>query len=75
MENIELKEALDKLALREKYIIISRFFKGKTQEEVARCLKISQAQISRIEKAALRQLRRHYTGQAVKKEETSSLPC
>jgi RNA polymerase sporulation-specific sigma factor len=75
LENIELKEALDKLALREKYIIISRFFKGKTQEEVARCLKISQAQISRIEKAALRQLRRHYTGQALVKDETRSLPC
>lgn len=65
LENIELKEALDKLGLREKYIIISRFFKGKTQEEVAASLHISQAQISRIEKGALCRLRQHYTGQAV----------
>ncbi len=77
LENIELKEALDSLALREKYIIISRFFKGKTQDEVARSLKISQAQISRIEKAALRQLRKHYTGQALSltRDKKNSLPC
>ena len=75
LENIELKEALDKLALREKYIIVSRFFKGKTQDEVARSLEISQAQISRIEKGALRELRRHYTGQAVAKDEAGTQSC
>lgn len=77
LENIELKEALDSLAMREKYIIISRFFKGKTQDEVARSLNISQAQISRIEKAALRQLRKHYTGQAITLtgDEKNYLPC
>lgn len=72
LENIELKEALNKLGLREKFIIVSRFFQGKTQEEVARCLKISQAQISRIEKSALRQLRNYYTGQAVGKNTVES---
>ncbi|MEW5919479.1 MAG: RNA polymerase sporulation sigma factor SigG [Bacillota bacterium] len=78
LENIEMREALEKLALREKYIIIARFFQGKTQEEVARCLGISQAQISRIEKAALGRLRRYYTGQAMDKDgagQQGSLPC
>jgi len=38
----------------------SRFFEGKTQVEIARQVGISQAQVSRIEKAALEMIRRHY---------------
>lgn len=79
LENIELKEALKKLTLRERFVILSRFFQGKTQEEVSCCLGISQAQISRIEKAALRRLRCHYTGQAGEGEKNEGrqgfLPC
>ena len=60
LETVALKEALEKLEPRERYILIARFFQGKTQMEVARRVGISQAQISRIEKAALRFIRRHY---------------
>ena len=64
LENIALKEALEKLSPRERYILIARFFQGKTQMEVAQKVGISQAQISRIEKAALRFIRQHYREQA-----------
>lgn len=64
LETISLKEALEKLDPRERYILIARFFQGKTQMEVARKVGISQAQISRIEKAALKFIRQHYRGQA-----------
>lgn len=60
LENIALKEALERLSLRERYVIIERFFRGKTQVEVSEKLGISQAQISRIEKNALRLLRDYY---------------
>ena len=60
LETVALKEALEKLEPRERYILIARFFQGKTQTEVARRVGISQAQISRIEKAALKFIRRHY---------------
>lgn len=64
LENIALREALEKLSPRERYILIARFFQGKTQMEVAQKVGISQAQISRIEKAALRFIRQHYREQA-----------
>ncbi len=60
LENIALQEALDKLDPREKGIIEARFFEGKTQVEIARQVGISQAQVSRIEKAALEMIRHHY---------------
>ena len=60
LENIALQEALDRLEPREKLIIEARFFEGKTQVEIARKVGISQAQVSRIEKAALEMIRRHY---------------
>jgi RNA polymerase sporulation-specific sigma factor len=60
LENIALQEALDRLDPREKKIIEARFFEGKTQVEIARQVGISQAQVSRIEKAALEMIRRHY---------------
>ncbi len=64
LETVALKEALAKLEPRERYILIARFFQGKTQMEVARRVGISQAQISRIEKAALKFIRRQYSEQA-----------
>jgi len=60
LENIALQEALGKLEPREKQIIEARFFEGKTQVEIAQKVGISQAQVSRIEKAALEMIRRHY---------------
>ena len=56
-DQILLKEALTKLNDREKTILTLRFFQGKTQVEVAQEIGISQAQVSRLEKAALEQFR------------------
>lgn len=58
VENISLKEALKKLTPREMNIIEHRFYKGKTQMEVAAEIGISQAQVSRIEKGAIDKMRR-----------------
>ncbi len=57
LDSIALKEALKKLNEREKNIITLRFFKGKTQVEIAKMIGISQAQVSRLEKGALEKIR------------------
>ncbi len=59
LEGIAIKEAMKKLNDREKHIVNLRFFAGKTQMEVAEEIGISQAQVSRLEKAALKQLKKH----------------
>lgn len=59
LENISLKEALDHLTERERFIINMRFFKCKTQMEVASEVGISQAQVSRLEKSALKNMRKY----------------
>ncbi len=59
VENISLNEAMKKLSEREKYIINLRFFEGKTQMEVAEEINISQAQVSRLEKSALKNMRKY----------------
>lgn len=59
LEEIAIKEAMKKLNNREKHIISLRFFQGKTQMEVADEIGISQAQVSRLEKAAIKQLRKY----------------
>ncbi|MEG1537360.1 MAG: sigma-70 family RNA polymerase sigma factor, partial [Clostridiales bacterium] len=59
MEALNIKEGLEKLGDREKKILNLRFFVGKTQMEVAEEIGISQAQISRLEKNALMQLRKY----------------
>jgi len=58
LEEIALKDALDRLNQREQLILKLRFFEGKTQMEVAEEIGISQAQVSRLEKAALNHLRK-----------------
>lgn len=58
LEDIALKEALKKLSPRERNIINMRFYNGKTQMEIAREIGISQAQVSRLEKGALEQIRK-----------------
>ena len=57
IENIALKEALAKLVGRERDIIRLRYYKGKTQMEIAAEIGISQAQVSRLEKSAIDKLR------------------
>ena len=57
MENIALREVLDKLSERDQQVIRMRFFEDKTQTEVAKVLGLSQVQISRIERQALNLLR------------------
>lgn len=59
VENISLNEAMKKLNDREKYIIKLRFFQGKTQMEVAEEINISQAQVSRLEKSALKNMKKY----------------
>lgn len=59
LEILAIKEALTRLNEREKMILTMRFYKGKTQMEVADEIGISQAQVSRLEKAALGQLRKY----------------
>lgn len=58
LEEIALKEALKTLTGREREIINMRFFKGKTQMEIAGEIGISQAQVSRLEKGALEHIRK-----------------
>ena len=59
VESITLREALKKLNPREMNIISRRFYKGKTQMEIADEIGISQAQVSRLEKGAIEKLRRY----------------
>lgn len=59
IESIALKEALKKLSGREKSIIALRFYKGRTQMEIADEIGISQAQVSRLEKCAIDKLRKY----------------
>ena len=54
LEHLSLNEAMKKLNSRESEIIKLRFFEGKTQMEVASLMNISQAQVSRLEKNALK---------------------
>ncbi|ARC84642.1 RNA polymerase sigma-G factor [Clostridium argentinense CDC 2741] len=59
LENISIKEAMKKLSDREKLILNLRFFDGRTQMEVADEIGISQAQVSRLEKTALKHMRKY----------------
>ena len=58
LQEIALREAIGKLNKREKLILNLRFYEGKTQMEVADEIGISQAQVSRLEKNALKQMRK-----------------
>lgn len=57
IESLSVKDAMQQLNEREKYIICLRFFEGRTQMEVANEIHISQAQVSRLEKSALKSMR------------------
>ena len=58
LERIALKEAVSHLTPREQKILSMRFYQSKTQMEVSEEIGISQAQVSRLEKNALRQIRK-----------------
>ena len=58
LDEIVLKQAIHDLSDREKNILSMRFFQGKTQMEVAGEIGISQAQVSRLEKAALQKIKK-----------------
>ncbi|MCD7957807.1 MAG: RNA polymerase sporulation sigma factor SigG [Lachnospiraceae bacterium] len=62
VESISLQEAMNRLSDREKHIIEMRFYDGRTQMEVAAELGISQAQVSRLEKNALKSMRNYLNG-------------
>ncbi len=60
LENIALTQAIKKLNNRERSIISMRYFEGKTQMEIADEIGISQAQVSRLEKGAIEQMRKDF---------------
>ena len=57
VDRLLVKQLLDGLTQRERDIILMRYFKGKTQSETAKCIGVSQVQISRLEKKALKNMR------------------
>ena len=59
VEDLSLREAMRRLGNRERDIIQMRFYEGKTQMEVAREIGISQAQVSRLEKNALKSMKNY----------------
>ena len=56
-DRIALKEILEKLPDKEKEIILLRFYQDKTQTEVAALVGLSQVQVSRVERQALKKIR------------------
>ena len=60
IDEIALRQAIAHLSPREKRILSLRFFSGKTQMEVAGHIGISQAQVSRLEKSALEQIKKYF---------------
>jgi RNA polymerase sporulation-specific sigma factor len=59
VENLSLREAMRRLEDRERHIIELRFYEGRTQMEVAEEIGISQAQVSRLEKNALKAMKNY----------------
>lgn len=57
VEHITLREAVRQLPEKERMTILLRYFKGMTQEQTARVLRVSQVQISRLERKSLTRLR------------------
>jgi RNA polymerase sporulation-specific sigma factor len=57
VESISIADAIDQLPQRERTIINLRFFQGQTQMEIAEEIGISQAQVSRLEKYALKKIK------------------
>lgn len=64
VERIALREAIDQLPGKERLTILLRYFKNLTQEQTARILKVSQVQISRLERRSLKRLREIFLSDA-----------
>lgn len=62
VDNLTLKNAIDKLDDRSKKIILLRYYKGRTQTQVAKILGITQVQVSRIEKKILSEMKQSIAG-------------
>ncbi len=60
IDKLVLKEVMDKLPERHHKVILLRFFQDKTQNEVAQIIGLSQVQVSRIERQALKMMREHF---------------
>ena len=60
LDSVSIKDALEELEPREKKILILRYFMGKTQIEVSDEVGISQAQVSRLEKSALKVVKKYF---------------
>lgn len=60
VERIALREAVDGLEEKERMVILLRYFKGLTQQQTARILRVSQVQVSRLERKGLQHLRREF---------------
>ncbi|MBR3841528.1 MAG: SigB/SigF/SigG family RNA polymerase sigma factor [Erysipelotrichales bacterium] len=60
LNSMALKKGLKNLNDKELYVIEKRFYEGKTQVEIAEEMNVSQAQISRLEKSALEELKKHF---------------
>ncbi|MEG1441667.1 MAG: SigB/SigF/SigG family RNA polymerase sigma factor [Oscillospiraceae bacterium] len=63
VDKIILKEAIESFGERERKIIMLRYFKQKTQSQIAEMLGISQVQVSRIEKKVLLKMREKISGE------------
>ena len=61
IDNIAIKDAINKLKDKEKFILTERYIIGKTQMELANEIGICQAQISRLEKSALDNIKKNIT--------------
>jgi len=59
LDRLALEDSMSRLTDRERHILSLRFFEGKTQTEVSAEIGISQAQVSRLEKSAIAQIRKH----------------
>lgn len=60
VDNLMIKDLLSKLPIRERKVILLRYYRNATQSEVARQLNLSQVQVSRIEQKVLRQMRAYF---------------
>ena len=62
VEQIALREAIDRLPEKERMTILLRYFKGLTQQQTSRILGVSQVQVSRLERKGLQRLRESFEG-------------
>lgn len=62
LDKLTLKDCIQKLPQREKMLIVLRYYKDKTQSEIAKILGVSQVQVSRLESKIISKLKKQLTG-------------